>query len=171
MILVPTIRHTGSHFILDLLGSDVGCAKNPGQQDGTPGEIIWDHVDANLKFFADLGSRHPMVIPLRHPKVAAASWRGRGKDQKVMISHFRMVLDHLDPLDPLYLPIDSEDRTHFLNEIRNELDMPLKTNWEPLGVRKSTHSWRHTDHIQGIDSAVYDFIADTRSFWDRFYDA
>ena len=133
MILIPTIQHTGSHFVVGLFGIDVGRAKRPGMQSGEPNEVIFEHVERNTEAVLHLAARHPTIIPLRHPKVVAKSYLSRNKTEQTMCDNFRIVVERFDPLNPYYLPIDVADRHDYLDVINKDMDLELKTDWTPAG--------------------------------------
>ena len=76
MILVPTVKHTGSHFVSDHLLREY--PKAPLKGPFPDGEfVVMDHVSsANMPKFRNLIARHnpTIIIPLRHPKLCALSW-------------------------------------------------------------------------------------------------
>ena len=100
---------------------------------------------------------HPIIVPLRHPSLVEESWRRRGKSTTDLRENFRLLVDEIDPLNPLYLPIDVPDRQTYLDRINSELGLNLVTDW---GV---VNSQCHTFDIARKESNIEpDFIS-------RFY--
>ena len=165
--MIPTIQHTGSHFVVGLFGIDVGRAKRPGMHDGTPNEVIFDHVERNTDTLLFLGARHPTIIPLRHPKVVAKSYTSRGKTEQTMCDNFNIVVQHFDALKPYYLPLDVANRQDYLDTINQQLGLQLETDWSPAGVRQNNFSLRYNE-VQSSD-LVNDFCEENKPFLDRFY--
>jgi len=166
MIIFPTIRHTGSHFVVGLFGFDINKAMS-WKHDGK-GEFIFDHIHpANAKRFMPLLQENTVVVPLRHPKVVAVSWQSRQRDEQEMIACWDFMVSEIDPLKPNYLPIDSDDRDLHLKRLNFDLGLSLQTDWTPMGVKQNNHALRHTD-VQS-SGTVENLCNRIKPFLDRFY--
>lgn len=82
--------------------------------------------------------RHELVaVPLRHPLKVAESWKRRGKPvvehpvHEAMCVMFRTLIDQIDPLEPVYLPLDNSQREAALIELGLRTGRLLVTDWEP----------------------------------------
>ncbi len=166
MIAFPTIRHTGSHFVVGLFGFDINQAmswKHPGS-----GEYYFDHIHASLKQpMLRVLEGKDIVIPLRHPKVTAKSWNDRGKDEQEMIDAWDCLVNDIDPLGPYYLPLDSEKRDACLQQINEGLGLRLHTLWQPAGVKQNNQRLRHSD--VSASPGVTALCNRIKPFLDRFY--
>jgi hypothetical protein len=152
-----------------LFGLEVGETKTLHQQTGDPNEVIFVHVDTKqLDYLLELVASNNTIIPLRHPKVTAQSWIARHKCTKQMCRNFRTIVYTLDPLNPHYLPIDSPDRQKYLDKINEDMDLDLKTDWEPTGKRLGNDKLRHYDCP--ADPQTLKLCEEIKPFLDRFYD-
>jgi len=88
---------------------------------------------------------YPIIIPLRHPYLVQESWVRRGKPLSELIENFKLLINELDPLNPLYLPIDVENRQDYLDEINKKLDLDLRTNWSIVNSKKHTYNISYKD--------------------------
>ena len=168
MILIPTVRHTGSHFVVGLFGLTTQQAISLHQQTGDPSEVMFEHVDTNeLDYLLKLAENNTMIIPLRHPKVTAQSWLARNKCTIQMSRDFRTLVNRFDPLNPYYLPLDVEDKQDYLDVINEDLGLELKTDWNPTGRFMGNNLLRHEDCL--IDVTVKDLCEEIKPFLDRFY--
>lgn len=169
MLLFPTVRHSGSHFILNLFGSQVGSHSRPEYAQGELNEIVFCHVDEDLSLMAKFAEDHPCIIPLRHPKAMAVSWQARRKDMPTLCRDIHTLIDTFDIFDPLYLPLDSDRRDDFLNAINADLGTHIVTDWEARGVDY------HNDGIdyRDIDAepCIQRLCTEIKPFLDRFYDS
>lgn len=168
MLLFPTIRHSGSHFILNLFGSQVGSHSHPDRVTGDLNEIVFCHVDEQNQMLT-LAEDHPVIIPLRHPKAIARSWQARNKDLKTLCRDFHTLIDQYDRLKPLYLPLDSPKREDFLEAINQALGVQLVTDWIPKGVDHSNDSIDYRTVV--ADPCIQVLCAEIKPFLDRFYDS
>ena len=164
MIIVPTIRNTGTHFLLDLLGiKPVGMLWTE-QEYG----IQYGHIYPHLKdIYLPLIRDNLTIIPLRHPLVVARSWTARGGDILELIESWELLVNEIDPLNPIYLPIDAPGRNQHLENLNNRCYMNLKTDWEPVGSVNGNYNLRHED-IEG-DKLMVDYVDKISGFLGRFY--
>ena len=209
MILIPTIEHTGTHFVVSLFGTEIDLSRRPGMQafdslrpdiqqelikrlshmkDTVPGgtdpmvpssirldpdapvladQVVFEHIPKQLPMLLALAEVESIIIPLRHPKVTAVSWKSRGKDEAQMCDDFRTVVEQFDPLNPYYLPIDSERRQDFLDEINIAFDLELETDWTPIGEIEGNAHLRHGD--VECSPLVAELCDEIKPFLDRFY--
>lgn len=84
-IIVPTVKHSGSHYVADHLFQKhrkvpLKAAHEAGKQD-----VVFDHLfDTKMDLFDELleNEENPIVIPIRHPKVVALSWDMLKQDRR-----------------------------------------------------------------------------------------
>ena len=169
MIIVPTVRHSGSHFVVDLLGHDI--AKTiPWKQVHTakPNDLIFDHISPyKVDVMIPLINNHLTIIPLRHPYVIAKSWDDRKKDKADLIQSIETLVNDIDPLEPYYLPLDVPDRQDYLDELNVATGLSLTTRWTPRGVVQNNAALTHRD-VQ--PSAEIEALCERiKPFLDGFY--
>ncbi len=166
MLIFPTVQHTGSHFVVGLLGFDINKAMS-WKHDGK-GEYYFDHIHPALKHrFLPLLEGKTIIIPLRHPKVVAKSWADRKKDEQELIECFECLVNDVDKFDPYYLPLDSDRRDEYLQKINEGLGLDLVTDWGAKGVKQNNQSLRHTDVTASRN--VEALCERIKPFLDRFY--
>lgn len=166
MLAFPTIRHTGSHFIVSLfdLNIDRGMAWK-----GQGGDFYFDHIDVGRKHrFMQVLRKSDIVVPLRHPKVVAVSWAKRNKDEQELIGCFDILVNEIDPLKPNYLPIDSDYRNVFLKKLNFNMGLNLTTDWQPKASEHRTYGLRH--ETVTASPAINDLCERINPFLSRFYE-
>lgn len=118
-IVVPTIPHTGTHFIRDhLLSAHEHHV-----------EHLWPLSRVTL---AELAANHRTIVPLRHPMLVARTWKSQNKDIKELPDWWYALIQYIDPHEPAYLPLDSPQRDGFLQDLNRQLDTMLSTDWPVL---------------------------------------
>lgn len=121
-ILITSIPHTGTHFCRDhlLAGRSFHIT-----------HFIWEfeqpaHTEKICAWMAML----PTIIPMRHPLAVAVSWKRRMRPLEQLPLAFQTLELRLDPLKPLYLPLDTPKREAFLDEIEKAIGGdPLPRDW------------------------------------------
>lgn len=150
MIIVPTIRNTGSHFVMHLLGAAIPWRPNVltwrEVDKANDDSIIFDHVLPHQKhLFLPLIAEHTTIVPLRHPYLTAKSWDDRGMDKADLIAMWEVMVNDINPLDPFYLPLDVDNRQDYLDELNDHTGLNLETDWTPRGVKNNNSNLRHGD--------------------------
>jgi len=164
VIIVPTIRNTGTHFLLNLLGIKPKGMLWTEQEYG----VTYGHIDPAYKdIYLPLIENNTTIIPLRHPLVVARSWQSRGGNILELVETWEHLVNDIDPMNPCYLPIDSEYRVGYLNALNISAGLYLKTDWEPVGST-GNHELRHQD-IKG-DKLIHDLVDRISGFLSRFYE-
>ena len=135
MILVPTVKHTGSHFVSDHLLAEYDQAPLKGPI--PKGQVVvMDHVYTHkLPLFRKLINRYDpvIIIPIRHPKVCAMSWCERGWE---LTPDFFLMWENIMTFKGdkvFYLPLDVDDREEWLKKINDGTDLVLSTDWPEVG--------------------------------------
>ena len=173
MIVVPTIRNSGTHFLLDLLGIKPKGMLWTEQENG----IAYGHIYLHLKdIYLPLIRDNLTIIPLRHPLVVAKSWQDRGGNILELIESWELLVNEIDPLGPMYLPIDATSATSQCNQplrkialenINYRTGLNLETDWEPVSSVNGNHNLRH-EGMKG-DKLMVDLVDRISGFLGRFY--
>lgn len=156
MILVASVPHTGSHFAVHTIGL-------PAQN------LYHVYEGESLRIIKDAHESGALiVVPMRHPMQVAQSWANRGKPivehpvHEPMVRLFRSLIEHVVPLDPMYLPVDVPDREVYLRALSAALGKELVTDWAPEAHHEIRPATLDDDDIE----AVRDLLADP--FFKRF---
>lgn len=89
-ILVPTVKHTGTHYLMYLLRGQYAKLLHDGRvcinkkycNNGTHTyKLLNGHFDVRADTLIEMSRHMKTVIPLRHPALIAVSWKKRPKDQ------------------------------------------------------------------------------------------
>ena len=78
MILLATIKHTGTNYCFSVLNRERTRLTRDGLIEHDA-DILWSHFDIRTPYVLELSKRMKTVIPLRHPARIAISWRKRGQ--------------------------------------------------------------------------------------------
>lgn len=148
-VALVSVPHTGTIFTVNLFvaqGFDnLNLNKYPAGRDC----IFYDHCikPTQVRFALDLVSKGlPLVCPLRHPYLTEEAWKLRGKDLSDMVLGFRNLMEHFAPLEPYWMPVDSEARFDCIERMAEGLGLPLQTDWAPKHVFQQTHGMDR-DHL------------------------
>ncbi len=146
LVIVASVPHTGTHFLIELLGLPIVNPDNISLNEVVTGvrqdSYVSRHVysqGGNLDFTKEWGWKSGVmtIAPLRHPMATAQSWRNRGMPIADMVDCFHNLM-FLDP-QPIYLPIDAECRQQRLEVIRIATGLLCETEWEIVGPSNSFH--------------------------------
>lgn len=165
MIVVPTIPHTGTHFMRYHLLVDHHNLV----------EHIWPkQVDLWWPMFKN----NPILVPLRDPWQVAMSWKKRAHlpgalQLEELPIWWRLLIDVIDPLRPYYLPIDQPMvRDRCLERINSQLGLNLATDW-PVIRETDGSAGSHYDIVAlepwEHELAVLDVVEDNPQFFGRWY--
>lgn len=163
--VIPTIQHTGTKFLYKLFPE--GYTHCSLIEDIDQDNVLYvGHLTANsVDRIKELP--YPMLIPLRHPYLVAESWVRRGKPLSELADNFRLLVNELDPLNPLYLPIDVDNRQDYLDKINKDLGLSLSTNWNVENSKETTYNLSHKDLTP--EPIMVDLVEDIEGFIKRFY--
>jgi hypothetical protein len=148
-VIIASVPHSGSRFVSALLG------------------VPFWHVYQGESLEKILG-HDVIVVPLRHPMKVAQSWKNRGKPivshpkHEPMIAMWRTLIDVIAPLEPLYVPVDSENRDVYLAKLGKATKRRLKTDW-----RGKSDGYLLTPLNDEDEAAVRTLLADP--FFEQFY--
>lgn len=144
-ILIPTVKHTGSHLALEAFLDD-GFEQQPTKKTKFGGKtVIMDHVlytkTARLQEIARKADS--IVVPLRHPLVAATSWRRNGEELEP--DFFQMYEDlELFLENALLLPLDVDDNSEYVEAIYQATGVTIDTT-RVVASRNNTERLRFDD--------------------------
>lgn len=163
MILVPSVPHTGTHFVRDHLLA--GC----------PVPVKCEHIYPNSRVDLERIAGQAgvtTIVPLRHPMAVALSWKQRGKELALLPDYWRRLVTHIDRHEPCYLPVDHPCRDAFLDRLNARLrarhdfevqagDWPVLRDDTPKAV-----AWLDLGEL----STTADLMRELDRFFMRFYD-
>jgi hypothetical protein len=160
LILIPTVPHTGTHFMRALF---------KGQH-----KIQLDHIwpERTAMWRELLHKGHPIVVPMRHPFEVAESWKRRGKDPLEIPELWRLLVQEIDKYNPQYLCLDVPLlRNGQLKAINNRLHLNLATDWARVcenGINPlhTAYRVRLTDDELAITDGIVEELA---TFFGRWY--
>ena len=171
MIIVPTIRNTGSHFVLRMLGK-----QHPIRPDILTwrcldriedDSVVFDHVFPHQRhLFLPLIRDHLTIVPLRHPYLTQKSWADRNHHKSDLIGMWEVMAEEIAPLNPYFLPLDVENRQDYLDEL-NDLGLNLKTDWQAEGEKHNNSALRWQD-VEPTEK-ILELCERIKPFLDRFY--
>lgn len=152
--------HTGSHFAVNTIGLPL----RNWDKGGVAAQNLYHVYDGeSLSIIKQAHSEGAMlVVPMRHPMSVAQSWANRGKPivehpvHEPMIKLFRNLIEHIVPLNPLYLPVDVPDREKYLAKLSKAVGRELKTSWD----RVSHHDIRPARLFDDDIAAVIELLKD-----------
>ena len=150
MIVVPTIRNTGSHFVLRLLGKQHPWRPDiltwRGVERANADSVIFDHVFPHQRhIFLPLIRDNLTIVPLRHPYLTAKSWADRNHHKSDLIGMWEVMANEIAPLRPFWLPLDVPDRQDYLDLLNERTGLSLTTDWSPAGVKHNNSDLRWQD--------------------------
>ena len=134
VLSLPTVKHTGSNFVLSLLGGEYLNIKRGYVGEGVYFDHLWPHKRGLWKPLLD---QMPCIVPLRHPDAVAGTWAARNRDLNDLIREWRELEWLSANYAPYFLPVDTSDRDQHLQRINEGLGLSLKTDWEPVRSKGS----------------------------------
>ncbi len=156
-IFVVSLPHTGTVFVYELLNRQA--------------KIV--HYWKNSKDEArQKAATRRTIVPLRHPLEVAQSWKSsellgkaRHMNLSILAGLWAGFIEHIDPLDPCYLPLDVPDRQDYLDTINERFDLALTTDWPVIG-----HQQFGDVPLTGKEKAdVLEQVEELSGFFGRFY--
>ena len=123
-IALPSVMHTGTHYVMTHLLKDF---VDQG------GQFAQRHTESNEKydtFIDEVMPRHPAIVPLRHPLLNAWSWQERNKysapyEITAWAEQWLNLAELIEEFDPCVIPIDSPDRIDYVLEAEEVLGFSL----------------------------------------------
>ena len=111
-----SVKHTGTHFLSHLLSETIGPVRT----------THWSALNKDM--LSEI-----TISPIRHPDLVYATWYSRDRFGPTFFVEWE-VLNYNWKKDRIHiLPIDTDNRDFYLNQLSEILDVPLPTKWEPQG--------------------------------------
>ena len=83
-----------------------------------------------------LAETMPVILPLRHPFRCEESTRRMGGSVEQMIEGYENLFRFEDPY---FMPVDSPKKFECLDQLREGLGVPVKTDWEVVSSKVGVH--------------------------------
>lgn len=164
--VVLSVPYSGTNFAATLF-TGLGCER-VGFDDPLEGNCVavghcleWDMVEKALSF------ERPIVVPLRHPYRVEESFRRKGKAVDSLLAAYGNFLE-LAKFAGLPLPVDSDCRESYLQDIERVLGVEFHTEWPVVSSKSGTHGMRLAD--LDPSPAVRELVARNREFFGQFYE-
>lgn len=172
MIVVASVPHTGTHFVLDLL-KKAGFEPQKKSSDFRDGTFCHMHSmgtrDALEKLALHRERGDTFVSPLRHPMKCAETWAKRRKQilparkegrNTTMIEAWHNFIVQFLPLKPILLPVDAPDRENWLVHFCEALGCKVETDWTPVFTSHREPRALDPEERQAVDELIrHPFIA------------
>ena len=129
-IILPTIQHTGTHFVMKIL-KDAGYSHKNIMEEPEQNSYLVGHLDNKERTdrAIELMQAYPAIIPLRDEKAVMESWKKHGRKLSILTHCYRN-LEKLLLYNPYILPLHDYKRQAALDLINKELNLSLTTDWE-----------------------------------------
>ena len=104
-IIVPTVQHSGTHYLLNVIRKPVGKLCLSGKVKDR--YVIHGHLDKRTEKLLELSKGRRTVIPLRHPALIAVSWKKRGP-ARWRTPTFLDQWKRMDEFDAFFFPLEEK---------------------------------------------------------------
>ena len=136
MTVLATVRNTGSHTCHNILAP---LGEMHYLTEDQRGPCFWfGHTEAtNIpRITKKVEVDGPLILSMRNPRDVCESWIRRSKPLDKTFKQMWSALFNLKSsiVDSYWLPVDTEDRDEYLDEIEYRLDTQLNRDWTPKGV-------------------------------------
>jgi len=160
MIVVASIPHSGTRFVLEHLLAPRKRVKSAPDD----GEFFFEHLDSpHIPKLRDMMRQFPCIVPMRHPKSIALSWKADSRLLTDLTTMYRCLVSAIDPFKPCYLPLDVENRDAYLQLLNDQTGLNLKTDWPIIGASGVVGRFDAPDY--GFYESLMDELSD---FFGRF---
>jgi hypothetical protein len=143
-VVSVSIPHTGTYFTVKLF-TDAGFTDGSLFHQARSGSHLYHgHLlkPAQIERAAELALEMPLVIPFRHPYRVANSWQLRARPLSEMFECYRTLLERFLPLNPYFMPVDSDRREEALQRLSEGVGVRLTTDWSVVNGMKGTHKMK-----------------------------
>lgn len=169
-VVILSVPHTGTTFTESLF-KNIGFHDAPLNQRSDGKTVHRDHIHNDSRMIQGLQlvkQGLPLIVPLRHPYLTEESWKRRGKENIDMIHGFRNLMERLVPLDPYWMPVDSEKRAQCLEILNRGLGLEICTQWHPERSIGKTFdiTWRDCSP----SNEVIELAEEMQPLLEKFYD-
>lgn len=172
-IIEISVPYTGTNFLAKLF-TDRGFHR-VGMNEITPMPDVLrvahcikpTQVDPALRL---VKSGLPLVLPCRHPYRVEESYTRKGDSGHIdqMLIAFENLIEKFAPLTDLFLCVDSDLREEQFAKIRDEIGVPIKTDWPVIGSKSTT--WRMGIEDFTPSQEVKELVSKNEEFFSRFYE-
>jgi hypothetical protein len=161
---IPTIQHTGTKLLANMFE---GFKRISFIEESEADNVLYlGHLTVNsIDNIKKL--KNPIILPMRHPYLVAESWKRREKPLSDLVINFRLLINDIDKLDAMYLPIDVENKQDYLDEINEKLGLSLYSDWNVVNSKKQTYNLSYKELTP--DPEMEDLVSDNKEFFERFY--
>lgn len=144
IILLPTIKHTGSHFVLkqllkDFIRIDLKSAENRIEMLGEhENGVVFDHLFPHkMDLWRKFLGKYPAIVPIRNKNEVWKSWLKRAEEpDRELFNQMWDIVEDIDQHYVFYINIDNNViRDKQLDVINKELNINLNAGGWPV-VRK-----------------------------------
>ena len=188
---IMTIPHTGTHFVLNLLGGTRDNLKDwMNTKFNANGNDYYVSHNYRLPIYEMMESMgYIIVTPIRHPLTTVRSWIDRYKKEPIPLPDdihsdtyvidaekyvnpdwvpnlYKSLITIDDLYDVNYIPIDSPYREEYLRKFNARYNLELTTQWRPL----NSHGETTYDIPPELLAKTAEMMQDNRDFFKRFYD-
>lgn len=142
-LIIASVPHTGSHFLIDLVDYTVLPKDDMMQHAVERNQRFYrfHHVygGESMEWLLKYGKMAPVISPLRHPMAVAQSWKNRGKPivkhdvHAPMVQLFHNLIDLAQRVRVTFLPLDVPDRNARLRRVSEVAGRSLRTRWAIYG--------------------------------------
>lgn len=144
VVCIPTIMHTGTHFVKEHLFKDYKPLSIVNDYDGEGDAKYCFHVvsGATMGYGLPRAYTNPVVVPLRHPYRVKQAFEKRynGEDFDLMHDQWYNMITHISKFNPYYLHLDDEERREKdLQNLNKGLGLNLQTDWSLQGSKSGTN--------------------------------
>ena len=154
LVCVPTIMHTGTHFIIEELLKDFKYSSllhNQVIPDLIPNDdtkcFLHVNDDFHVKNRGDFLSSVTLIVPLRHPHRVLKSFIHRGRELSAYKEQWDNMINLVAPLNPMYLHIDNDIRDEQLALINKTLGKEFHTDWRVIYSAAGTTEMKVDDSV------------------------
>lgn len=126
MIVLPSIRHTGTRFTRELIGDCI--SRHIGEKFL---DELEPYIDNNI------------VIPMRRLDSVIYSWEKRQLKLTDLYACFDILVERYHHRDPFYFPVDATDRDKRLAALNRKFGLSLATDWAAVGTLHRNNTTEH----------------------------
>jgi hypothetical protein len=140
-VVVASVHHTGTNFVFQELLKGLKQIGMAYSKHYRPPDNAFTRIHCDMQQSPYLHwwvSRFPTIVPLRHPASVAVSWKAREKSMWALENQWEILREMVAPYNPIYLPIDVDDRQSWLDKLNERLGMNIQTDWPVIMSRKQT---------------------------------
>lgn len=185
---IMTIPHTGTHFVLNLLGgSRDELADWMNKKFYANGHDFYVSHIYRLPLFEMMESEgYTLVTPIRHPMTTVKSWYDKYQKEPIVVPDdlsdkvaeiekyvkpdfvpnlYKSLVVASQLYDINFIPIDSPRREEYLRKFNEKFRLGLRTSWRPL----NSHGESTLDIPETLKTKTQNVIDENPEFFGMFY--